>query len=52
MTECKHCGMPIVKYLRVDTDWDRIGDDDGWVHVEDQTNMTKHLAQPDWKTKS
>jgi len=44
--------MPIVKYLRDDTDWDRIGDDDGWVHVEDQTNMNKHLAQPDWKTKS
>jgi len=49
MTNCKHCGMPIVKYLRGDSDWDRIRVDDGWVHAEDQNTINMHLAQPDWK---
>jgi len=51
MTECKHCGQEIVKYSSNATDWDRIGDDDSWVHVLN-LDGTKHLAQPEWQTKS
>ena len=48
MTNCKHCGMSIVKYINTGN-CDIIGEDDNWVHAEDQNTMTKHLAQPDWK---
>ena len=41
--------MPIVKYSSDATDWDRLGDDDQWVHTSPHA---PHKAEPDWKTKS
>lgn len=49
MTECKHCGQEIIKYSSDATDWDRLGDDDQWVHTSPHG---PHKAEPDWNTKS
>jgi len=46
MTNCKHCGLEIVKYSRGDVDWENIGDDDQWVHMSPHG---AHVAEPEWK---
>jgi len=45
VTDCKHCGLKIVKYSRDGTDWENIGDDDQWVHLSPHG---PHKAEPEW----